>query len=226
MKTFSKLMTWLVALCVSQSLFAQFPIRLGSVGQEYGKCAATDRDGNIVIGMLFQNTIDFDPEAGSAVIGTPPGIDCAIAKYTPDGELVWARSISGIGGASANTVVTPHGVIVDASNNVILVGYFGLSGSATRAVVDFDPGPGALLLTNTGGWDPFVAKFDANGNAIWARTLGSVTNNATDERAWDVTVNAVGDIYVTGFFRAATTSMPVRRAATSSRARARRTSSS
>ena len=176
--------------------------------------------------MLFQNTIDFDPGAGSAVIGTPPGIDCAIAKYTPDGELVWARSISGIGGASANTVVTPHGVIVDASNNVILVGYFGLSGSATRAVVDFDPGPGALLLTNTGGWDPFVAKFDANGNAIWARTLGSVTNNATDERAWDVTVNAVGDIYVTGFFRAATTSMPVRRAATSSRARARRTSSS
>jgi hypothetical protein len=190
-----------LSLLTTNLLHAQFPIRLGSVGQEYGKCAATDHDGNIVIGMLFQNTIDFDPGAGIALFGTPPGIDCAIAKYTPAGALVWARHLSGIPGASQNTVVTPHGLAVDASNNVNAVGYFGLSGSATRAVVDFDPGPGTLLLTNTGGWDPFIAKFDASGSVLWARTFGSITNSATDERAWDVAADADGNLYVTGFIQ-------------------------
>ena len=181
-------------LLLVQSSIAQFPIRLGSAGQEYGKCAATDRDGNILVGMLFQNTIDFDPGAGSAIIGTPPGIDCAVAKYTTAGALVWARNWSGTTGASANTVVTPHGLTVDASNNVITVGYFGLSGNTNRAAVDFDPGAGALLLTNTGGWDAFIGKLDAAGNILWARTFGCITNSATDERAWDVAANAAGEI--------------------------------
>lgn len=201
MKRFLLLGTIAFGVALPETLLAQFPIRLGSAGQEYGKCATTDRDGNIVIGMLFQNTIDFDPAAGSTVIGTPPGIDCAIAKFTPAGALVWARNWSGITGASANTVVTPHGLAVDGSNNVIAVGYFGLSGSATRATVDFDPGAGTLLLTNTGGWDSFIAKLDASGNIVWARTFGCITNSATDERAWDVAVNAAGELFVTGYFQ-------------------------
>ena len=196
-----KTLLLILGFLATNLLHAQFPIRLGSTGQEYGKCAATDRDGNIVIGMLFQNTIDFDPGTNTATLGTPPGIDCAIAKYTPAGVLVWARHLSGIAGPSQNTVVTPHGLAVDASNNVIVVGYFGLSGSATRAVVDFDPGPGTLLLTNTGGWDPFLAKFDSSGAVLWARTFGNITNSATDERAWDVAVNGAGEIYVTGYFQ-------------------------
>jgi hypothetical protein len=190
-------------LATVASAHAQFPIRLGSAGQEYGKCAATDRDGNILIGMLFQNTIDFDFGTNTVTLGTPPGIDCALAKYTPGGQLLWARHITGAAGASANTVCTPHGVAVDAQNNVILVGYFGLSASATRAVADFGSASSTLLLTNTGGWDPFIAKFDASGGVLWARTFGSVTNSATDERAWDVAVDATGSIYVTGFFQGA-----------------------
>ena len=198
MKTLRTLL-FLVALCGQAN--AGFPIRLGSAGQEYGKCAVTDRDGNIVIGMLFQNTIDFDPGTNTATIGTPPGIDCALAKYTPEGELVWARHVSGVTGASANTVCTPHGLAVDAQNNIVVVGYFGLAGSATRASADFDPGPGSLVLTNTGGWDPFIAKCDPGGNVLWARTFGSVTNSSSDERAWDVAVDAAGNIAVTGYFQ-------------------------
>jgi hypothetical protein len=88
----------------------------------------------------------------------------------------------------------------DAEGNVIVIGYFGLSGSATQATVDFDPGPGVANLTNTGGWDPFIWKLDANGNFLWARTFGSTTpNTATDERCWDVAVDADGNIFVSGF---------------------------
>ncbi len=198
--------TWLL-LWLSHALatvaFAQnpFPFQLGSVGQEYGKCACRAPDGSTLIGMLCQNTIDFDPGAGTATLGTPPGIDCAIVKYATNGSVVWAKHISGpTTGTSANVVITPHGITTDASGNVIVIGYFGLSGSTTQATVDFDPGAGVTNLTNTGGWDPFIWKLDANGNFLWARTFGSTTpNTATDERCWDVATDSTGNIYVSGF---------------------------
>ncbi len=190
---------------LATAAFAQnpFPFQLGSAGQEYGKCAAKTADGGIVIGMLFQNTVDFDPGAGTATLGTPPGIDCAIVKYAANGAVVWARHISGpTTGASAAVTITPHGITTDASGNVIVIGYFGLAGSATQATVDFDPGAGVANLTNTGGWDPFIWKLDANGNFVWTRTFGSTTpNTATDERCWDVAADSTGAVYVSGFIQ-------------------------
>ena len=178
-----------------------FPFPLGSAGQEYGKCATRAPDGAILVGMLFQNTIDFDPGAGTTTLGTPPGIDCAIVKYAPNGSVVWARHVSGpAAGASSTVVITPHGITTDADGNVIVIGYFGIAGSATQTTVDFDPGPGTANLTNTGGWDPFVWKMDAAGNFLWARSFGSTTpNTATDERCWDVAADSTGNIYVSGF---------------------------
>lgn len=187
----------------ASSLLAQtpFPFQLGSAGQEYGKCACRAPDGSILIGMLFQNIIDFDPNASMATLGTPPGIDCAIVKYDPSGAVKWARHISGpTTGPSSTVVITPHGITTDANGNVIVIGYFGLAGSTTQVTVDFDPGAGVANLTNTGGWDPFIWKLDANGNFLWARTMGSTTaGNATDERCWDVAVDSDGNIFASGF---------------------------
>lgn len=170
---------------IGSALFAQnpFPFQLGSAGQEYGKCAARTPDGSIVIGMLFQNTVDFDPNTTTATLGTPPRIDCAVVKYNPNGTVAWARHISGPAtGASAAVTITPHGITTDASGNVIVIGYFGLAGSTTQATVDFDPGAGVANLTNTGGWDPFIWKLDANGNFLWARTFGNTTPNTATSR--------------------------------------------
>lgn len=180
-----------------------FPFQLGSAGQEYGKCACRAPDGSILIGMLFQNTIDFDPGPGTATLGTPPGIDCAVVKYHPDGTVAWARHISGPStGPSSTVVVTPHGITTDADGNAIVIGYFGIAGSATQCTVDFDPGPGVANLTNTGGWDPFLWKMDKDGNFVWARTFGSTTpGTATDERAWDVATDASGNVFVSGFIQ-------------------------
>lgn len=192
-----------LALCLAGSAIAQnpFPFQLGSAGLEYGKCACRAPDGSILIGMLFQNAIDFDPGAGAATLGTSPGIDCAIVKYDPGGAVAWARHVSGPStGPSSTVTITPHGITTDADGNVIVTGYFGIAGSTTQATVDFDPGAGVANLTNTGGWDPFIWKLDANGNFLWARTFGStVPNTATDERCWDVAADAGGNIFVSGF---------------------------
>ncbi|MBA2524495.1 MAG: hypothetical protein H0V18_01745 [Pyrinomonadaceae bacterium] len=117
----------------------------------------------------------------------------AIHKYSLKGSLIWARNVS------VNGVVTPHGVAVDAANNIYVIGYFGLTGGAPSSG-DFDPGPATATLTNSGGWDPFVAKYDPDGNYVWARTFGNTATATTDERTWDLAVDASGNVYVAGFF--------------------------
>lgn len=179
-----------------------FPFPLGSAGQEYGKCAARSPDGTIVVGILFQNTVDFDGGPGTNRLGTPPGIDCAIVKYDPGGAVAWARHLSGpASGASSTVTITPHGIACDQDGNVYVAGYFGIAGSATAAIVDFDPGPGVNTLTNTGGWDPFLLKLTSTGDFVWARTLGAVIPAATDERLWDVAIDRTGGVYVSGFIQ-------------------------
>jgi hypothetical protein len=181
-----------VAVSAGRAQTNYFPIQLGSAGQEYGKALTVDNASNVVVALLFQNTIDFDPSPGSTVLGTPPGIDLALAKYDKYGQLVWARNVSG----SAASVVTPHGVATDNANNIYVVGYFGLAGNTIQATATF----GSITVTNSGGWDPFIAKYDSAGNALWVRVLTCTTpNTPTDERCWDLAVDNAGNVYATGY---------------------------
>ena len=76
---------------------------------------------------------------------------------------------------------------MDLSGNVYVVGSFN---SATFTF-------GSITLTNNGNDDIFVAKYDSNGNVLWAKSAGG---NSWDE-AWEVVVdNTSGSIYVSGYF--------------------------
>ena len=61
-----------------------------------------------------------------------------------------------------------HGqaVATDSQGNVYSTGYF-------TGTVDFDPGPGTVLLSSFGGSeDVFVTKVDPAGNLVWAKVYG------------------------------------------------------
>ena len=92
---------------------------LGTAGQEYGKAMTIDPSGDVLVAMLFQNTLDFDPGPGTATAGSPPGIDLALVKYHPDGTLGWVKVISSTNPTAA--LVTPHGVQPDAAGNVFVI---------------------------------------------------------------------------------------------------------
>ncbi|MNJ88740.1 Beta-propeller repeat protein [compost metagenome] len=83
-----------------------------------------------------------------------------------------------------------HSVAVDASGNVYTTGYFELT-------VDFDPGPGVANLTSNGNRDIFVNKLDANGNHVWTQNFGSTSF----DEGYAITVDAAGNVYVTGAFQ-------------------------
>ena len=175
-----------------------FPFRIGASGQDYGKAIAVDSDDNVIVAALYNLTADADPSTnGATSITSAGGTDIFLAKYTPYGSLVWAKSMGG--GGTPPSVDAPHAVSADSSNCVVVAGYFG-SAAANGRSSDFDPGAGAALLTAISGYDAFLAKYDRDGAYIWALGLGDTNLTYGEERAWDLVVDEDDNIYLTGAF--------------------------
>jgi len=98
-------------------------------------------------------------------------------------NLQWAKGFGGTFDEESAAIA------VDASGNVYTAGYF-------WNTVDFDPGPGTFTLSSVGNSDIYVQKLNAAGNFVWAGSMGSVA----DDNAGDITVDANGDVYMTGTF--------------------------
>jgi len=103
-----------------------------------------------------------------------------LISYLSAQSALWADSYGGNQTDQSNSVVT------DAVGNVYITGTFE---SATLTI-------GAITLTNTGGKDMFVAKFDPSGNPIWANNSSGPGN----EYGNDIAVDVTGNVYVIGSF--------------------------
>lgn len=101
----------------------------------------------------------------------------------------WAKSAGSTGSEMAT------GTALDASGNLYVVGWY------TSANITF----GAITLTNPGNFtsDIFLVKYDTNGNVIWAKTYGGVDGDLGN----GITVDASGDVYITGWYTSATLAM-------------------
>jgi hypothetical protein len=159
--------------------------QFGSAGTENGSGIAVDASGNVYTTGYFENTIDFDPGAGISNLVAPGSFngDVFVLKLNSSGNFVWAKKIGG-----TSTEISTA-IAIDASSNVITTGNF--FGST-----DFDPGAATVTLNAVGGQDAFISKLDLNGNYIWAKQIGSLTNETSNELA----VDAAGNIHIAGYF--------------------------
>ena len=154
--------------------------------EEIQRGTVVDNSGNVYITGVFFGTVDFNPGAGVASITPAPyGSNAYIAKYDIDGVFLWAKNIP------INTSYGNNSITIDASANIFITGYFnGLS-------VDFDPGPGTATLTSASfSNDIYIAKFDSDGNYLWAKAIGSIA----DDRGNEILINNSGEIILTGNF--------------------------
>ncbi|MBX7052877.1 MAG: T9SS type A sorting domain-containing protein [Flavobacteriales bacterium] len=94
--------------------------------------------------------------------------------------------VSGFGSGGTDIF---NAVKVDQQNNVIC-------GGAFQNTIDFDPGAGIANLTATSN-DAVIAKYDQDGNYLWAFKLGGW---AMDQVSF-LDVDAEGNIYASGMFR-------------------------
>lgn len=101
-------------------------------------------------------------------------------------NFVWAKSFgNSYNSENANAVAT------DVSGNVITVGTF-------SGTVDFDPGVTVANLIATGTTeDIYISKLSSTGAYVWAKKIG----NANSEKVNDVSIDALGNIYITGSYQ-------------------------
>ncbi|MDZ4747198.1 MAG: T9SS type A sorting domain-containing protein [Saprospiraceae bacterium] len=144
----------------------------------------TDATNNIFVTGLFEETADFDPTDG-VYLQTSRGLeDIFLAKYTPEGQLIW---VHGMGGPGADA---GRGVTVTLTGQVWMAGHFSES-------VDFNPKPDEATLTAQGLDDIFVATYTGQGDYIRSLRIGGNEN----EEVNGIHMDAPGNILLTGMFR-------------------------
>lgn len=125
----------------------------------------------------YKTTITF----GGFTLNNPTGWEeIFIVKYDTNGNVIWARKATGSKPDYSNTIAA------DASGNVYIAGYF------YSDTLIF--GTTQLLLSSQGSADSYFAKYDANGNVVWA------TKMSTGVMPKDLTVSPAGNIFMTGYF--------------------------
>jgi hypothetical protein len=152
----------------------------GGVG---GLLIAVDAAGNVHTIGTFRGTVDFDPGPGIHELTSVTINDGYIAKLNANGDFVWAKQLGNY------DLQMPQGLAVDASGNIYNTGYL-------NGTIDFDPGTGTAEITSAGGYDAYIVKLDANGEYVWAKTMGSPGS----EFGRMLSLDAAGNIYFTGGF--------------------------
>ena len=153
----------------------------GGTDYDIANSVAVDASGNTYLtGMFCSSSITF----GSTTLTNANGIhqtpDLFLAKYDAGGNVLWAKSVGGTGYECA------YSVAINASGNPYVAGYFNSS------TLSF----GSTTLTNAGNPDIFLAKYDAGGNVLWAKSAGGTGTDI----ATSVAVDNSGNPYVVGYF--------------------------
>lgn len=148
-------------ILIKFNLFSQINLdwakTISTAGPTYGKSIIANN--NLYITGGFNGTVDFDPSVNIENLTSNGGSDVFIAKYDINGNYQWAISFGGSSNESS------YGLSIDGDNNIIISGSF-------QNTIDFDPSSNIVNLTSAGSSDIFIAKYDANGNYIWAQSFG------------------------------------------------------
>ncbi|MEX1003118.1 MAG: T9SS type A sorting domain-containing protein [Crocinitomicaceae bacterium] len=148
-----------------------------------------DSSGDLFISGYFNGNVDFDPSPGMNIL-TSIFDACFLIKMDANGNLIWANKITESNGTSAEFGLS---VKIDNNNNVVLGGTF-------QGSNDFDPGVGTSILTTFENNDEsFIAKYDNNGNFIWAKAFVN-TQTSSQNRVTSFSVDNIGNIYCLGYF--------------------------
>jgi hypothetical protein len=161
---------------------------LGGSGGEQGNGIAVDADGNAYVTGTVNSgsSVTFPTAAGAFDTNFGAGAEHVfVTKVDPTGStLIYSTYLGGNGFSDKG-----FGIAVDAAGHAYVTGH-------TQG--DFPTTPGAFKTTfiNSGGsYDAFVTKLNPTGNGlVYSAYLGG----CNDDEGFAITVDAVGNAYVTG----------------------------
>jgi uncharacterized delta-60 repeat protein len=153
----------------------------GGEDNDYACGVTTDSENNvIVVGYFGSSSISFN----QTTLTNAGGYDVFIIKYTPYGDIIWAKQQDDNG----TYLDYANGVTTDNNDNIIMVGHFINS-------ITF----GTTTLVSSGSYDDiFVVKYNSNGNALWAKQQDG--GGHVNDYAISTATDSQGNIIVTGNF--------------------------
>ncbi len=141
------------------------------------QAVATDADGNVFVGGLFEGHLDF----GAGDLNSQ-GRDLFLAKLDPTGATLWARSFRL---ASAEWDDSGPRIAADPAGGLAVTGTFSEALNL-----------GGVALEGFGQTDVYLARYDAAGNHVESRAFG----DPSYQLAGSVAVNPGGGAAITGSF--------------------------
>ena len=149
----------------------------GATGNDQGWAVATDPAGNVLLIGSFASSV---LTLGSYTLTNTGNKDIYVAKFDSNGNVLWAKSAIGTGDDFGGSIIS------DINGNV----YIG--GSFVSPTLSF----GTTTLTSAGSDDVYLAKYDSNGNELWAKSSGGVNG----DYGGNIVLDASGNICLAGYF--------------------------
>ncbi|MDP4230665.1 MAG: hypothetical protein Q8916_09710 [Bacteroidota bacterium] len=142
-----------------------------------GRGIALDKKGNCYVAGTFTGSATLDSiTIVTKNLGYP---DMFLAKYTPDGNVVWVRTSASFGFKS------PYDVAVDGEGDPYVFGTF-------RDTASFGP----ITVSSSGTESLFLVKYASAGVPQWAKEVGR--HGVVLGKA--LSIDKSGDVFITGNF--------------------------
>lgn len=173
----NKIYLILLWLCLSLNVAAKdflWSKAYGGGMTDYIHEMITDNDNNIYIVGGFYNSIYIDEDWYT----TPNYLDAYVIKLNPGGELEWFRNFGGpIWDMSIDIKFD------NAGEHFYVTGFF-------EAYINFDD----IELVSNGTLDMYIAKFDLDGNVIWAKNGGGNWH----DYGYCISIDDNDNVYISG----------------------------
>ena len=172
------LLCLLPTFCVSSDLPQVDPwsTYVGGGDEDFGRGVVVDTNGDIIVAGSTSST-DL-PATSGLQTSNAGGEDAFVARYTPDGMLVWMTYFGGSGGE------TEIHIALNTSGKCTIAGTTG-SSSLPGTSGSFQP-------SCAGGSDAFLAQFASDGTLLWSTFYGGKKTEQMATLATDTN----GDIYL------------------------------
>lgn len=152
---------------------------IGGSNVEIASSIKTTLDNHLIL-IGYSNSLDFPTTTGAFQTNNAGQYDVFIIKIDTSGQVIWSTLFGGMGGELGIDAS------IDLNNNIIVGGQTNSS--------NFPFTSGAFQPLPLGGNDAFVAKFNSNGQLLWATCYGGTST----EDAHAITSDYENNVIITG----------------------------